>query len=43
MLRTDALLPLVHERARIGVAPGVRGVAEDPFERLLVTTETRRR
>jgi peptide/nickel transport system substrate-binding protein len=43
VLRTDALLPLVHERARIGVAPGVGGVAEDPFERLLVTTETRRR
>lgn len=43
VLRTDALLPLVHERARIGVANGVTGVVEDPYERLLVDAGTRKR
>lgn len=40
VLSTDAIVPLAHERGRIGVAPGVQGVAEDPFERQLISAET---
>lgn len=43
VLATRAVVPLVHEQARIGVGTGVAGVAADPFERALVTAETRRR
>ncbi|MHA6784219.1 ABC transporter substrate-binding protein [Pseudonocardia saturnea] len=42
VLATDAVLPLIHDRARIGIATGVEGVAEDPAERRLITAETRR-
>ncbi|RSM88753.1 ABC transporter substrate-binding protein [Kibdelosporangium aridum] len=42
ILATDALVPLVHERARIGVAQGVTEVAADSFERHLITKATRR-
>ncbi|SMC66454.1 ABC transporter substrate-binding protein [Kibdelosporangium aridum] len=42
VLATDALVPLVHERARIGVASGVTEVASDSFERHLITKATRR-
>lgn len=38
---TDAVLPLAHERTRIATAPEVRGVAEDNFDRRLVTADTR--
>ncbi|MBE9373716.1 ABC transporter substrate-binding protein [Saccharopolyspora sp. HNM0983] len=37
---TDAVLPLAHERTRIGTAPQVHGVAEDSFDRRLITAET---
>lgn len=37
---TDAVLPLAHERTRIASAPQVHGVAEDSFDRRLVTAET---
>jgi peptide/nickel transport system substrate-binding protein len=40
ILATDAIVPLAHERTRIGTAPGVQGVAEDGFERKLITAET---
>lgn len=40
ILQLDAVVPLVHERARLGVAPGVTGLAEDPLERELVTVDT---
>ncbi len=40
VLATHSFIPLVAERARIGVADGVEGVAEDPLERRLVTEET---
>lgn len=40
ILATGAVVPLVHERTRIGVAPGVTGVARDSFERKLITAET---
>ncbi|GAB2932209.1 ABC transporter substrate-binding protein [Rhodococcus aerolatus] len=43
VLATRAVVPLVHERARIGVGTDVTGVAADPFERSLVTAATRRR
>jgi peptide/nickel transport system substrate-binding protein len=42
VLATGALVPLAHERARIGIAPGVTGVPADSFERHLVTRTTRR-
>ncbi len=40
VLGTDAVIPLAHERTRIGLQPDVRGVAEDSFDRRLVTEET---
>lgn len=40
LLAGDVVLPVVHERTRIGVAPGVVGVAGDPFERALLTAAT---
>ncbi|RNL87029.1 ABC transporter substrate-binding protein [Halostreptopolyspora alba] len=40
ILATHSFVPLAAERARIGVAEGVEGVAEDPLERHLVTEET---
>lgn len=42
VLRDDAIVPIAHERTRIGAAPGVRGVAEDGFDRRLITAETTR-
>lgn len=42
VLRTDAVVPLVHERFIQGVSEDVRGVALDPMERRLVTADTRR-
>jgi peptide/nickel transport system substrate-binding protein len=43
LLSRAVVLPVVHERARLGVAPGVVGLTEDPYERSLVTVRTRRR
>ncbi|MFC7344361.1 ABC transporter substrate-binding protein [Saccharopolyspora griseoalba] len=40
VLASDAVVPLVHERTRVGLAEGVSGVAEDVFERRLITAET---
>ncbi|PRY02430.1 ABC transporter substrate-binding protein [Allonocardiopsis opalescens] len=42
ILASAAVVPLANERTRLGVAPGVEGVAEDPYERALITAETRR-
>ncbi|WP_268871886.1 ABC transporter substrate-binding protein [Amycolatopsis orientalis] len=42
VLATGALIPLAHERARIGIAPGVTGVPADSLERHLITRTTRR-
>ena len=42
ILRTDAVVPLVHQRVITGVAPQVSGVLLDPYERTLVGTGTRR-
>lgn len=42
VLGTDAIVPIAHERSRIGIAPGVSGVAEDGFDRRLITVETSR-
>lgn len=42
VLSADAVVPHVTERARVGVAGGVTGVAEDPNEQFLITNETRR-
>ncbi|NLU68046.1 ABC transporter substrate-binding protein [Streptomyces sp. HNM0574] len=41
ILRTDALVPLLHERFIQGVSADVDGVALDPMERRLVTADTR--
>ncbi|MEJ2867692.1 ABC transporter substrate-binding protein [Actinomycetospora sp. OC33-EN08] len=42
VLSADAVVPQVTERARIGVAGGVTGVAEDPNEQTLITATTAR-
>ncbi|MFD8493049.1 ABC transporter substrate-binding protein [Amycolatopsis sp. NPDC059657] len=42
VLATGALIPLVHERARIGVAAGVADVPADVYERHLITKGTHR-
>ncbi|MFC9286967.1 ABC transporter substrate-binding protein [Streptomyces sp. NPDC057052] len=41
ILRTDAVVPLVHQRVITGVGPRVSGVLLDPYERTLVGTGTR--
>ncbi|CAM5397339.1 ABC transporter substrate-binding protein [Streptomyces purpurascens] len=41
ILRTDAVLPLVHEQAVQGIAADVEGVILDPRERSLVDVDTR--
>jgi peptide/nickel transport system substrate-binding protein len=43
LLDRAVIVPLVHERARLGHAPGVAGLALDPYERMLVTGRTVRR
>lgn len=40
LLNRAVYVPLAHERARLGIAPGVTGLAEDPYERTLVTAGT---
>ncbi|MEU5575660.1 ABC transporter substrate-binding protein [Streptomyces coeruleorubidus] len=40
ILRTDAVVPLVHEQAVQGIATGVEGVILDPRERSLVDVDT---
>ncbi|MDC2957819.1 ABC transporter substrate-binding protein [Streptomyces gilvifuscus] len=42
ILRTDAVVPLVHQRMVTGVAGSVRGALLDPYERTLVGPGTRR-
>ncbi|UNS97672.1 ABC transporter substrate-binding protein [Streptomyces tubbatahanensis] len=42
ILRTDAVVPLLHERFIQGVADEVEGVSLDPMERTLVTADTHR-
>lgn len=40
VLRTDAVVPLVHEKVVQGISPRVEGVVLDPRERSLVTVDT---
>lgn len=42
ILRTDAVVPLVHQQIITGVGTSVQGVIFDPYERTLVGTGTRR-
>ncbi|MFC7327145.1 ABC transporter substrate-binding protein [Marinactinospora rubrisoli] len=42
LLARDVAVPISHERALLGVAENVTGVAEDPTERTLITAETTR-
>ena len=42
ILRTDAVVPLVHQRIIHGVGTSVRGVELDPYERTLVSPGTHR-
>lgn len=42
VLSSDAIVPIAHERTRIGVAGDVGGVARDSFERKLITAKTTR-
>ncbi|MDQ1022965.1 peptide/nickel transport system substrate-binding protein [Streptomyces umbrinus] len=41
ILRTDAVVPLVHEKVVQGISTGVEGVLLDPRERSLVDVDTR--
>ncbi|WP_175412540.1 ABC transporter substrate-binding protein [Streptomyces sp. TRM64462] len=41
ILRTDAVVPLVHEKVVQGVSPDVTGVLLDPRERALIDVDTR--
>jgi peptide/nickel transport system substrate-binding protein len=41
ILRTDAVVPLVHEKVVQGIAPDVEGVLLDPRERSLIDVDTR--
>ncbi len=41
VLRTDAAIPMLHERVVQGDAPSVTGSTKDPRERTLVTADTR--
>jgi peptide/nickel transport system substrate-binding protein len=43
LLNRAVVVPVVHEWARVGCGPGVAGLAEDPYERTLVTARTRLR
>lgn len=43
LLNRAVVVPLAHERARLGCAPGVVGLAEDPYERTVITAHTRLR
>lgn len=43
LLDRAVIVPLVHERTRLGHAPDVAGLAHDPYERALVTARTVRR
>lgn len=40
LLSDIQVIPLIHDAAQIGVAEGVTGVAEDPFERAAITADT---
>lgn len=40
LLDRAVIVPIVHERARVGCVPGVTGLATDPYERTLVTART---
>jgi peptide/nickel transport system substrate-binding protein len=40
ILRTDAVVPLVHERVVQGIAADVEGVVLDPRERSLIDLDT---
>ncbi|GAA4736594.1 ABC transporter substrate-binding protein [Modestobacter marinus] len=40
VLSTGAVVPVLHERTHTGYAPGVSGLAGDPFDRRLLTVET---
>ncbi|MBP2327999.1 peptide/nickel transport system substrate-binding protein [Kibdelosporangium banguiense] len=42
ILSTDAVIPLVHQKAIVGVGPSVQQVLFDPYERMFVGTGTRR-
>ncbi|TCP54274.1 peptide/nickel transport system substrate-binding protein [Tamaricihabitans halophyticus] len=40
ILAADVLVPLAHEKTRFGLGEGVTGIAEDPFERQIITKDT---
>jgi peptide/nickel transport system substrate-binding protein len=40
VLGADAVVPLVHDRTRFGVSDRVTGLAEDPWERSIITADT---
>jgi peptide/nickel transport system substrate-binding protein len=40
VLASDVVVPLVHERTRFGVSKEVSGLADDPWERAIITRDT---
>ena len=40
VLGSAAVVPVVHDRTRFGVAAGITGLASDPWERSIITVET---
>jgi len=40
VLSTAAVVPVLHEQSRTGVARGVQGIGDDPFEQQVVTVTT---
>ena len=40
VLGSDAVVPVVHDRTRFGVADRVSGLAADPWERSIITVDT---
>lgn len=40
LINRTVVVPLIHDRARLGTAAGVTGLAADPYERTLVTVHT---
>ena len=39
-LASDVVVPLVHDRTRFAVREQVSGLADDPWERVIITRDT---
>ena len=41
LLSTVAVIPLIHDRTQFGIGKGLTGLAEDPWERAVITVDTK--